>query len=702
MMKPQFSLLDDFLPVDYDQWRAVVDKDLNGAPFDKKLVTHTYEGIQIHPVYTRRDWPAPNAPGDDASGYPGFDPFTRGADALGGSVCGWDIRQEHAHPDLAVTNAAILEDLGRGVTSLQLRLDVAARNGLGPEDDRAGRDGLMIYRAEDFDAALKDVHLQMIAVSLEAGAAFLPAAAAIIALYEQRGHDTKTLRASFNADPIAVFARDGRLPQSLDAAMHQMAELAGWSARHLPRSTAVRVGTGPYHHAGATAAQDLGLSMATAVAYLRVLTDAGMSVDDAAKELLFNFNIGCNVFLAIAKLRAARLLWANVIHAAGGTDEGAGMKMHVRTSKRVITSRDPWVNLLRNTVTGFAAAVGGAQTITTEPFDKALGLPDAFSRRIARNTQLILYEESHLNRVVDPAGGCWFLESLTDDLAEKGWAFFQAIEQQGGMVQALTSGWINDQIDSAFKDRLKNIATRKDAVTGVSEFPNLAERRPQKTTPDLAALRAAAADRIAGREPGDASRIESDMVEAAIAAAKAGDTFAQLFDRLPDTGESPNIAPITPHPYAEPFEQLRDASRDYLHLTGSRPRVFLANMGPVAHHTARATYARNFFEAGGFEVVSNDGFQGEPDEAAAKACEAFDRSWANIAVICSSDKLYPEMVPAVTPLLKQSGARVVILAGHPGDMKAAYDDAGVDRYIFIKCNVLETLRELLREEGVLA
>ena len=702
MMNPKFSLLDDFPPTDYDAWRAVVDKDLKGTPFEKKLVTSTYEGIDLWPVYTRRDWPSQ----DDPSGLPGFDPFTRGSDLMNDPAQGWDIRQEHAHPNLAVSHDAILEDLHRGVTSVQLRLDVCARDGLNPGDDaaadRAGVDGLMLYRMADLDVLLDGVQLNLIGVGLEAGAAFLPSAAHLIALYEKRGHDRATLRASFNADPLAVLARDGQLPQSLDAAMDQLAQLATWSSTHLPQSTSVRVGTGPYHHAGATAAQDLGFSLATGVAYLRAMTDAGMSLDAAAKQLLFAYSLGCNVFLAIAKLRAARKLWANVLTASGLADPPS-MHMHVRTSKRVLTACDPWVNLLRNTVTTFAGSVGGAQIITAEPFDKALGLPDAFSRRIARNTQHILHEEAHLDQVTDPAGGCWFLESLTDELAEKGWAFFQQIEAQGGMAQTLTSGWAADQIDSAFQPRLKNIATRKDAVTGVSEFPNLAEDRPKKILPDLDALRTASAQSLASHRPSQTSPIESDLMDNVLAASQAGDTTSQIFSRLPAQGDSPQITPITPFPYAQPFEQLRDASENYQKLTGARPRVLLANLGPVAHHSARAGYARNFFEAGGFEVLAHEAApKAAPDQAAVEVCDAAEQSQANIVILCSSDKLYPELVPVIAPKLKQRSVRTVILAGHPGSQKDLYDAAGVDRFIFMKCNVLETLQQLLQEEGALS
>lgn len=717
MLNQKFSLLDDFPPASYEQWREVVDKDLKGAPFDKKLITHTYEGIDIHPVYTRRDWSAQGNP----SGFSGVSPFTRGMNPLGNSVCGWDIRQEVLDPDIERANKSILEDLQRGVLSIQLRFDVAARNGEDPSDANpqfTGRDGMPLYCRKFLARAMKDVHVDAICVALEAGAAFLPAAAMLTAYYNERGVDLKRARAAFNADPLAVYVRDGKLPVPVDVAMQQMADLAVWTSKNMPGATSVRVGTGPYHHAGATAAQDVAFSMATAVAYLRKLTDAGLSIDAAAKQLLFNFNIGTNQFLAIAKLRAARKLYARILEASGASSETAGgMNMHVRTSKRVITARDPWVNILRNTVTTFAAAVAGAQVVTTEPYDKALGVPDNFARRIARNTQVILMEESHLNRVIDPAGGCWFLESLTDQVAEKAYAIFREIESKGGMQAVIESGWARESIDSAFTARLKNISTRKDAVTGVSEFPNLGEKLPEKKTPDYATMHKTVVEHMrdckcdektqtAVKKLKDTAGVE--RVQALVEVFAGCATIGKVYNFLKgDAQPATEIAPITPSPYAQPFEELRDASDAYLALTGSRPKVFLANMGPIAHFTARATYSKNFFEAGGFEVVSDaTGHQGasrdDNDGAAQKAVDAFGRSGANIAVICSSDVIYPAMVPLVAKKLKEAGARKVILAGFPAaEHKEAFEQAGVDQCIYMKCDVLGTLRQLLEEEGVL-
>jgi len=711
--------LSDFEPATYEQWRALVERDLGGVPFEKRLVTRTYEGIELQPLYTRDDWPSQG----DPSGFPGFAPTTRGITPMGSSVCGWDLRQEHLHPDLVASNKAILEDLAGGVTSLQLRMDAAGRIGLDGDDpdaaELAGRDGLMLSHTDDWETLLAGVHLDIAGIALEAGAGVIPAAAQLVALLRRRDVPLDKARGALNADPLAVLARRGEYPVALDTAMRQLGDLGAWTRHNLPHFTSVRVGSAPYHHAGADAAQDLGFSMATAVAYMRALTGAGLSPDAAAGQLLFSYGVGTNLFLAVAKLRAARRLWAQVAGHCGVSDDIAktGMTMHVRTSKRVITQRDPYVNMLRGTVCTFAGAIAGAQVITCEPFDKALGLPDNFSRRIARNTQSILAEESHLSRVVDPAGGAWMIESLTDQLCEKAWPTFQQIEKQGGMAEALTSGWVARQIESAFAPRVKNIARRKDAVTGVSEFPSLEEKRPQARKADTDKLVADAHERLRHQRheaahsrsalddlaatAGDKKAEPGDLAAHAVTAAESGATIGQISGALFGERDGVVIAPLAAHPYAEAFEHLRDASDRYLAHNGERPRIVLVNLGPVAHHTARTGYARNFFEAGGIEPVATPPITGEPAEMAAQAAEQVGRANATMACICSSDKIYPEAVPAVAQALKAAGCEQVVLAGAPGEQEDAYRAAGVDRFIFMKCDVLGTLTEMLERAGVL-
>lgn len=692
----EFSIADEFPAVAYDEWRAVAEESLKGAPFEKKLVTRTYDGIDIQPVYSARDEPD----GNDPLGFPGFSPFLRGSKPLGAAVAGWDLRQEFADPDLSAANRAILDDLAGGTTSLLLQLDSAARSGLDPDHeataDLAGQNGIMAYSADDLDQVLADVDLRAVPLAIDSGAAFLPAAALLVALWQRRQLPLAECKGAFNADPLAGLARHGRLPVAEGAALAILADLAKWTAENCPQVTSIGVNTAPYHDAGATAAQDLAFSIATAVEYLREMTSRGLSTDAAARQILFRMNVGTQHFLAIAKLRAARKLWSRAVEASGGSSESGAIRQHVRAGNRVLTRRDPHVNMLRNTVAIFAAGLAGAETVTSIPFDALLGTPDAFSRRQARNAVLVLLEEAHLNRVIDPAGGSWFLDRLTGQLAEQAWSVFQEIERQGGMLAALKAGWIAEQVDASAAPRAKDIARRKLGITGVSEFPNLSEEPVDTPTPDLDRLREAAAGRAtSARSKVDVSRFSfgDAPVSSAIEAAAAGATIGQIASELQfDHNATASIAPLPCRPFAAPFEELRDASDAWLAAHGQRPRVFLANMGPLAHYTARAGYSKNFFEAGGFEVIGDAGFV---DGHA--AASAFAESGARIAVICSSDKLYPETVPNVAAKLKQAGAQSVVLAGNPGDNEQTWREAGVDRFIFISCNVLETLQDLWRE-----
>ena len=695
----EFTIADDFPPITYQKWRSVVEDELKGAPFEKKLVTETYEGILIQPVYAKTD----ESDTYDSQGLPGTPPFVRGSVSLEDSLRGAILCQEYFYPDPTETNRQILADLAGGVNSVLIHLDQAASQGFDPDEmavaDLLVADGVMAYSLNDLEITFRDVPLESVGLSLDASAAFLPAASLFAALWQKQGINLARVQGSFNADPLSTLARKGQLPLALETSLNLLGELAQWTSQNCPNMKAVSVNTAPYHCAGATAAQDLAFQMATGVTYLRAMTSYGLSLDDAAKQILFRVELGTHHFLAIAKLRAARRLWSRVVEASGGSPEAGGMIIHARTSNRVLTRRDPYVNILRNTVAMFAASIGGANIITSVPFDCLLRLPDEFSQRVARNTLLVIQEESHLHRVVDPGGGSWFLESVTDQLAEEAWEIFQEIERLGGMVAVLESGWVAEKIAAAHAPRAKDIARRKEGITGVSEFPDISETPLETVAPDFSVLRLEAAQRVKEtRKPLDPTTLAAKEITmaSAIDAAANGATIGQLSSMVGFHNCPVHIKPIEARSFAQPFEELRDAVDVWENERGKRPAVFLANMGPISHHTARASYAKNFFEAGGFQVCTNEGF----DDADA-AANAFAESGAATVVICSSDKLYQEIVPEVATKLKQAGAKTVILAGNPGANEADWREAGVDRFIYIKCNVLETLRDLLREEGVI-
>ncbi|GHE56687.1 methylmalonyl-CoA mutase family protein [Streptomyces capitiformicae] len=528
------SLAAEFPDATLEQWQRLVagvlrkaGKDVSDTAAGEALTTALEDGLHVRPLYNALDLvPDP--------GVPGFAPFVRGSRPEGNTPVGWDIRQQHS----AVDGDAVLADLENGVTSLWLVL---------------GEGGIPV---SSLGRALDGVLLDLAPVVLDAGREVEPAARELLRLYEERGVPKSAARGNLGADPLGHEARTG---ERLDFA--PVTGLARLCADEYAGVRGLTVDALPYHEAGGSAAQELGCSLATGVAYLRELTDAGLSVEQASAQLEFRYAATADQFLTIAKLRAARRLWARVTEVCGAP---AGQVQHVVTSPVMMTRRDPWVNMLRTTVATLAAGAGGADSVTVLPFDHALGLPDAFARRIARNTSTILVEESHLSRVIDPAGGSWYVERLTDELAHAAWEFFQKIEGAGGQAEGLRSGRLGQDLADTWEARGTKLAKRREPITGVSEFPHLAEK-PVERAPAPA------------RPSGGLPRVRRD----------------------------------------DAYEALRARSDAHLAATGLRPRIFLAALGPAAAHTARLTFASNLFQAGGIEPVTGGTFE---DSGAVEVC----------------------------------------------------------------------------------
>lgn len=671
------ALAADFPAADRDAWRALVEKALKGVPYEKALVTELAEGIRTQPIYSREDALTPP-------------PAARHADAEARATQGWDVRTLHLHPNPATTNAAILADLAAGATSVALRFDAAGRLGYTALTDaaRAGTGGVMIDGIAALDAALKDVYLEAATVALEPGAAFLPAASLMTGLWERRGISGDAALGHLGSDPLGALAALGTAGEPVDAALARMAEVARTLHDRFPNATAVSVDTAAYHAAGADEAMDLGYALATGVAYLRALEAGGLAPEDAARQMVFCLPVGVDVFLGIAKLRAARALWARVLEACGVDPAASGMTLHVTTAERAWAGRDAWVNMLRATVATFAAAVGGADSLTVLPYTHALGLPDGFARRIARNTQLVLKEESHLARVVDPAGGSWYVEVLTDRLAERAWGHFQAVEQAGGMAAALLDGSVAKACAEAWSARERRIARRREELTGVNAYPKVDEARVDVVTVDRAGLVEAARARLGAAAEALPS---AASVEDRARAAEAGLDLTAL---MPAGPAEPVQAPLPAHRLGEAFEDLRDACDAAQASTGRRPRALLLGIGGAAAYTARATFARSHLGSGGIEAVDRE--LDDPADAAA----VLQGSDADLAVLCSSDSLYADKAAVLAAALKAAGAKRVWLAGRPGEREAEWAAAGIDGYVFAGDDTLATLRGLLSALGV--
>lgn len=621
----------DFPPQDADAWIAMVDKVLKGRPFDT-LVSTTADGISVPPLYTRGSSPG----GADEAGFPGADPYTRGAHAAPRAHGAWDVRSRVDHPDPAEANRRLLQDLERGVTSIQLRW----------------------AEGTDLARVLDGVHVDLAPVVLDAGLDVLRAVDALTNLWTDRSLDARDLRGGYGVDPLATLAARGGDPEDVDHHLSVLGRLAALAAADAPGIRAVTVDATCVAEAGGSEAQELAYLLAAGAAYLRAMADAGLGVDAACAQIEVVLGADADVFTTVAKLRAARRLWAAMTAACGAPEPARALSLHVRTLRRMLTVRDPWVNLLRVTAATFAAGVGGADGVTAHGYDALLadaavtggGTSADLGRRMARNTQLLLQEESSLGRVLDPAGGSWYVESLTDELAAAAWSLFQQLERDGGMPRVLLDGTLATLVAGPRDARLREVATRRSPVTGVSEFPHLAEERR----------------------------------DAAV-------------DAPTPAGEGPLLAPVR---WAEPYEALRDASDAHLDATGRRPSVFLANLGPVAAHTARATFARNLFESGGVEATTSDRGATTGFATAAEAAEDAAAAGAAVACICSSDDRYAEDAARVATALKAAGVRRVLLAGRPGEHREAWDAAGVDCYVHLGVDVLDVLRSTHEQLGV--
>ncbi len=665
-MADDLPLSAEFSRADEAQWQALAEKALDGAPLSK-ITTKTEHGVPVKPLYRAPDWAA------DASGLPGQAPFIRGARASNDPYLPWDIRQVVSHPDPVIASDQVMEALEGGVSSIELRVDAA------------GEHGVVARSAVDIDRVLRGVKLDLAALALEAGGASTTQGIELAALLAEAvgASGASNAMIAFNVDPIGALARTGALPGPANEEIAQAAEFVRDASGQFPQATFLRADSRPVHEAGGTEVQELAYLVATGADYVRALMTAGIDADAACRSLLFTVSVGADYQIEMAKLRAARRMWARVAGAFGASETASGMRMQAVTSRRMLTRRDPWVNILRNTAACFAAGVGGADIVTVRNFTDAMGMPGKLARRLARNTQVIAQEESSLGRIIDPSGGAWAIEKLGGDLSEAAWALFQQVEREGGIVKALQAGGFQTGVGEARTARIKAAARRKELITGVTDFPLLVEEKPSVEVVNLPAIVRRAAE-ASGRGP--ASR-EWSVLRAA-AADKA--TLADLARTADDAGAE--AEPFWPIRLAEPFERLRDLA-DQRTMAGRAPRILLAALGPLAEHSARVQFAQNFFAAGGIEAVPATGDLAALSKAAADAgCE--------IACLCGADKRYATDAVGAAQALKSAGLGRLYLAGKPGENEAAWREAGVDEFIHLGVDVLASLELAHAELGL--
>ena len=629
-----------------DNWRRNVEAELKGASFEKKLLTRTFEGVTLQPLYTRADIASRPEHAAMLSRPAGSTPYLRGTRASGYAAKSWEVAQEIAAPDAREFNRRLREDLMGG----QDAAVIVSRSTARP-------DGIDIADTTSLGVALDGIELAVLPVHIDAGVDATALGAALLKLGSEKLESTEELAGSVTADPLANWAAGGGLAASYSDALDALASWTKNAASAAPSLRTIGVDGRLWAETGGTAVHELACALSATVEYLRELQVRGVPLAVSVPRLVVTLSSGPQFLMETAKFRAWRPLLARVVAAMGGDATLSGWAtVHASTTRWNKTRLDPHVNMLRVTTEAFAAVLGGVDALHIAPYDAIAGdkaSGDGVSRRIARNVHALLAEEFGATAPADPAGGSWCIESLTDELARKAWAQFQTFEKLGGFSAALRAGEPQKLVAAAAAEKAQAFGARRSGLVGTNLFPNLKET----SLPPAPA-----------NAPGQ-----------------------------PVTKEI--IAAVTPFRAAAGFEALRDASAAYAARTGARPRVFVAKMGPVLQHKARADFAAGFFAPGGFELLAKKSFA-----TAAEAAEAAAASGAPIAVLCSTDDTYPELVPGFAAALRASRPEMtLVLAGLPADaaVRDAFSAAGIDLFIHLRAPVEETLASLLKKIGAL-
>ena len=654
---------DEFAPTSYETWKAAAIESLKGGIFEKKLFTKTPEGITLSPIYTEVE----AAPYKERLGFPGAADFLRGTRTAGYAEEPWKIAQEVEAHDPAEANKVLLEELNKGTNAVNFDAEAVELNTLA-----------------DVETLLNEVQLRCAPLAVYAGATALPLLSAILRRQKKVGDDAP-LTGCVGADPLGEAVKKGGFDSSFESYVDQMALTLKCALKHAPELKVIYIQSSVYHNGGANAIQEAAAALATALCYIDALTEKGFTVDEVAEHIRFNFCLGPNFFMEIAKLRAVRVVWAQLMQAYGAGEKAQTIDVFAETSEFTTTLYDPYVNVLRATTQAFSGVVGGVGGMKILPFDAAVRDSDPFSRRIARNIQVMMQEEFNLLSPVDPAGGSWYVETLTGQLGEAIWKQVQKIQAAGGMLEALRAGTIQSEIAAALADRFKRLATRQDRAVGSNMYPNMTEKpldgekTPKAPKPAGKAIEGIGCPRCAG-----------DALE-------EGATLADIAASFAD-GRGEAFPAIKAHRWTEQYEALRKATEDYIAKTGDNVKVFLCNMGPIPQHKARADFSASFMEVAHFDVLRNNGFA-TVDEAV----DAAVASGADVAIICSTDDTYPELVPPIARGIKAKAPNMkVFLAGAPAaEFKPSYDEAGVDEYIHVRANCLAILTNIQKGKGII-
>ena len=644
MADNKVNMLADFAPVSTETWKAKIIADLKGADFDKKLVWRTPEGFNVQPFYRREDLKGLKT----TVSAPGQFPYVRGTRTNND----WAIRQNIcACKNARKANEKALEVLNKGINSLGFCLD---------------KEKLTYHFIKTL---LNGIAADCIAINFSICACAAPKLANILVRYYGRmGYDVKHMVGSINVDPIKNMLVKGK-PLTREQVSAKIAEVVK-AAKALPGYRVVGVNSVVLNNSGAYAAQELAYALAWGAEYMTMLTEAGVPNYRAANAIRFNMGIGGNYFMELAKFRAARLLWAKIVEAykapifTTALRNAAKMNVSAETSRFNMTIFDAYVNLLRTQTETMSAALAGVDEITVTPFDITYERPTDFSERIARNQQLLLKEEAHFDKIVDPAAGSYYLENLTASIAAEAWKQFLAIQEQGGMYQMVSEGKVQEHMAANLKARLADVAKRKEVLLGSNQFPNFTEKAGKKIKAD-----AGACSSICTCKSPTAKRSNSES--GLTASCACGPTAEGGLATLP-------VARA-----AEEFEALR------LETEGAKkqPVAFMLTIGNLAMRIARAQFSCNFLACAGYKVIDNNGFA-----TIAEGIKAARKAKADIIVLCSSDDEYADLAPKAWKKL-QGKKEIFIVAGAPACMEDL-QKLGIQNFIHVRCNVLDTLKGL--------
>ena len=604
------KLFSEFPPVPTEKWEEVIEKDLKGADYEKKLVWRTIEGFKVRPYYR-----AENLEGlEYLDSNPGQWPYTRGKHTADNV---WEVRQDIFVADLKEANRIALDAVERGATAL----------GLCTKE---------VHSVADFATLLDGIYIDAVSINFLCSDDYRRLLELYVEYARTKGVDPKELRGSTDFDMFRYALTHGRFHRGEDGDLQAAKALVEYAHAELPKFRVLTINAQQLNNAGSNIVQELGFSLAAANEMVSRLTDLGCKMEHVGRSIVLNVGVGSTYFMEIAKIRAARLLWSKIVEQyKPECDCPYKLYINATTSRWNLSVYDPYVNMLRSTTEAMSSAIAGADSISVLPFDTAYKDADDFGYRIARNQQLLLKEESYLDKIVDPAAGSYYIEILTDEIARGAWEHFLRVENAGGFCKALRAGLVQDEVAATAQQRNLDIATRRTTILGTNQYPNLLE--------------------------------------------KMGDKVAA--DKKCNACEGDEIKTLMPYRGAQAFEDLRLQTEH----AARRPKVFLLTYGNLTMRKARSGFATNFFGVAGYEIIDNPGFA-TPEEGAKAALE----SGADIVVLCSSDDEYAELTEPVCRALKGK-VKSLVLAGFPKDMVETYKGYGIDEFIHVKTNVLESL-----------